>query len=100
MAVGAALPLRDNEGDEDPVFVREGAPLKDELAVEEMDTDGLCEERCVAERRAEAVAPEAEAAAVGVAHAVPDTVKRSDAEGLLETEGLLDVAPEAEPAAV
>ena len=98
--VGAALPLRDTEGEADPLLVREGAPLNDALAVEEMDADGLREESWVAERRAEAVAPEAEAAAEGVAHVLPDTVKRSDADGLPETEGLPDVAKEAEPAAV
>ena len=98
--VGAALPLRDTEGDADTLLVREGAPLNDALAVEEMDADGLREESWVAEKRVEAVAPEAVAAVEGVAHAVPDTVKRSDAEGLPETEGLPDVATEAELAAV
>ncbi len=96
--VGAALPLRETEGDAEPLLVREGVPLKDALTVGERDAEELLEEGCEKEGGSEAVTPETVAAAEDVMQTVPETEGKGDSDGQPDTEGLPDASPVAEAA--
>ena len=96
--VGAALPLRETEGDAEPLLVREGVPLQDALTVGERDAEELLEEGCEKEGGSEAVTPETVAAAEDVMQTVPETEGKGDSDGQPDTEGLPDASPVAEAA--
>ena len=88
--VGAALPLRETEGDAVPLIDRESAPLKDALPEGDVDADGLGDVAIVTVSTAEAVAPE------GVGAALPLRETEGDAVPLMDRESapLKDALPE------